>query len=106
VINYDDAEKALRYLVGTDEEYARAKTLCDALYEQKKTIQAHQFLLSEGAAANRTQMALASPAYEEHLQLIKDAQIDYEILRNKRLTNASIIDMWRSVNSNQKKGNI
>jgi hypothetical protein len=40
------------------------------------------------------------------LQLIKDAQVEFEILKNKRASNAQVIDMWRSVNSNQKKGNI
>ena len=106
LINYNDAETALNYLVNTDEEYARAKTLSDALYEQKKTIQAQQFLKSAGSAADKTQQALASQEYQEHLIMIKDAQIEFEILRNKRLTNIAIIDMWRSVNSNQKKGNI
>jgi len=70
MISYENAEQALQYLVNTDEEYARAKTLSDALHEQKKTIQAHQFLLHEGAAANRTQMALASPEYQEHLNIL------------------------------------
>ena len=106
MINYNDADIALGYLVATDEEFARAKTLSDALYEQKKTIQAIQFLKATGSAADKTQQALASPEYQEHLGMIKDAQIEFEILRNKRLTKMSIIDMWRSVNSNQKKGNI
>jgi len=52
------------------------------------------------------QMALASPEYQEHLDKMIDADLDFEILRNKRLTNIAIIEMWRSVNSNQKKGNI
>lgn len=106
MINYNDAEKALNYLVSTDEEYARAKTLSDALYEQKKTIQAMQFLKATGSAADKTQQALASEEYQLHLRCIRDAQIEFETLRNKRLTNMCIIDMWRSVNSNQKKGNI
>jgi len=49
---------------------------------------------------------MASEEYQGHLSLIKDAQIEFEILRNKRFTNQSIIEMWRSVNSNQKKGNV
>ena len=106
MLNYNNAEIALQYMVNTDEEYARAKTLSDALYEQKKTIQAMQFLKATGSAADKTQQALASEEYQLHLQHIKDAQIDFETLRNKRLTNMCIIDMWRSVNSNQRKGNV
>ncbi len=106
MINYNDAEAALRYLADTDEEAARAKVLYEALYEQRKTIRAVQFLGVKGSAAERTERALASAEYQEHLLLIKDAQIEFEILRNKRFTKQSIIEMWRSVNSNQKKGNI
>ena len=80
MINYNDAETALNYLVNTDEEAARAKALYDGLYEQRKPIRA--------------------------VELIKNAHIDYEIFKNKRASNILICDMWRSVNSNQKKGNI
>mgnify|MGYP003629874629 FL=1 len=106
MINYNDAETALNYLVNTDEEAARAKALYDGLYEQRKTVRALQFLNSSGSAAERTEKANGSIDYQEHLKAIRDAQIDYEILRNKRDTNIRITDMWRSVNSNQKKGNI
>lgn len=106
MINYNDAEVALNYLVGTDEEAARAKVMYEALYEQRKTIRAVQFLNAKGSAAERTERAMASEEYQSHLALIKDAQIEFEILRNKRFTNQSIIEMWRSVNSNQKKGNV
>jgi hypothetical protein len=106
MINYNDAEEALRYLVNTDEDAARAKVLYEGLYQQRKTIRAMQFLNATGSAAERTEKANASIEYQEHLQLIKDAQIDFEILKNKRDSNVRITDMWRSVNSNQKKGNI
>ena len=106
MINYNDAEKALNFLVDTDEEAARAKVLYEGLYEQRKTIRAIQFLSATGSAAERTERAVASKEYQEHLQLIKDAQIEFEIIRNKRSSNILITDMWRSVNSNQKKGNI
>lgn len=106
MLDYGNAAHALKYLLDTDEEAARAKVLYEGLYEQRKTIRAVQFLSSKGSAAERTEKALASSEYQEHLALIKDAQIEFEILRNKRLTNQGVIEMWRSVNSNQKKGNI
>ena len=106
MINYNDAETALNYLVNTDEEAARAKALYDGLYEQRKTVRAMQFLNATGSAAERTEKANGSIEYQEHLKAIKDAQLDYEILRNKRQSQVSVIDMWRSVNSNQRKGNI
>ena len=106
MINYDDAQKALNFLVDTDIDYGRAKSLYDGYYEQRKTIRASVFLNSEGSAALRMEIALDSRAYREHLSLMRDAQMDYEILRSQRLTNQIIIDMWRSVNSAQKMGNV
>ena len=106
MINYNNAAASLKYLIETDEELARAKTLYDALCEQRKTIRAIQFLKVIGSAAERMERALASDEYQSHLQSISDAQIEFETLRNKRLTNVAVIEMWRSVNSNQKKGNV
>jgi len=106
VINYNDSEVALNFLVNTDIEAARAKCLYDGLLLQKKTVRAIQFLNSSGSAAERTEKALASEAYKLHLKKIEDAQIEFETFRNQRGSNALIIEMWRSVNSNQKKGNI
>ena len=106
MINYNDAEKALQYLVGTDEEYARTKTLYDALCEQRKTVAALEYGKLTGSAAEKNQQALASEVYQLHLHSIRDAQIEFETVRSKRLTNQAIIEMWRSVNSARQKGNI
>jgi len=106
MISYEDAEKALKYLVSTDEEYARAKTLYDALNEQRKTIAAIEYGKLEGSAAEKTQKSLASNNYQSHLQAIRDAQIEFETLKAKRLTQQSVIEMWRSVNSARKMGNV
>ena len=106
MINYNDSEVALNFLVDTDIEAARAKCLYDGLLLQKKTVRAIQILNSTGSAAERTEKALASESYQLHLKKIEDAQIEFETFRNQRGSNALIIEMWRSVNSNQKKGNI
>ena len=66
MINYDDAEKALRFLVNTDIDFGRAKALYDGLYEQRKTIRAMVFLKTTGSAALRMETALASNEYKEH----------------------------------------
>jgi len=96
----------LQFLCDTDEDFARAKTLYDALSEQKKTIQALEYGKLDGSAAEKTQKALASQEYRNHLGLIRGAQMDFETLRAKRITKQAVIDMWRSVNSAQKMGNV
>ena len=60
MINYNDADAALQYLVSTDEDLARTKTLYEALYSQKKTKQAIHFINESGNEAERTQKALPS----------------------------------------------
>ena len=83
MLSYDHAATSLDYLLGTDEEAARAKVLYEGLYEQRKTIRAIQFLNATGSAAERTEKALASVEYQEHLGLIRDAHIEFEILKTQ-----------------------
>lgn len=106
MITYENAESALKYLIDTDEEYARTKTLYDALNDQKKSIQALEYGKLSGTAAEKTQQALASDNYQSHLHAIRDAQIDFETVRAKRISQQAVIDMWRSLNSARNKGNI
>lgn len=107
MITYENAESALQFLVNTDDEYARAKTLYDALHEQRKTVEAIEYnLLKTGSAADKKQLAIGSNEYSKHLIALYDSHIEYETLKAKRLTNQSIIEMWRSVNSARKQGNI
>lgn len=106
MIDYNDAENALNFLKNTDVEFARAKCLYEGLEDQKKTIEACCFMNASGSAAERTQKAKQDEAYCKHLDKIDAARIDYETLRNKRASAVLQIDMWRSVNSNQRKGNV
>lgn len=106
MLDYSDAEKALEYLKSTDSEFARRKCLYEGLEDQKKTIEACCFMNASGSAAERTQKAKQDEGYCEHLDKINAARVDFETMRNQRSTAALQIDMWRSVNSNQRKGNV
>ena len=106
MISYQNAEDALSYLLSTDEEYARTKTLYDALCEQKKTIAALEYGKLSGSAAEKNQQALASDNYQSHLRAIRDAQIEFETVRAVRISKQALIEMWRSINSARNKGNI
>lgn len=106
MIDYNDAEKALEFLKGSDVEFARRKALYEGLDDQKKTIEALAFINAKGSAAERSQCARASDEYQYHINALHEARLDFETMRNQRMTAALQIDMWRSVNSNQRKGNI
>ena len=106
MISYDDAEKALNYLKATDEEAARAKALYQGLDEAKKTVLACEFMKADGSASERNQIALSSGEYLLHLEKMDNSLLDFEIIKNRRKSAELQIEMWRSVNSNQRKGNI
>lgn len=102
-----DAEKALEYLKSTDAEAARAKAYASALDDAKKTVLAFCYNeLTEGSAADRLKKAEGSTDYHSHLEKLRKANEEWEILKNKRNSAATQIEMWRSFNANQRKGNI
>lgn len=106
MIDYKDAENAHNYLKNTDIEAAKARCLYEALDDQKKTVLALVFMSESGSAGERAKAAESSDAYIEHLGKLNDARLDFEIIKNQRKSAELQIEMWRSVNSNQRKGNI
>ena len=107
MIDINDAEKALEYLKHTDTEAAKARSLMNYVDDTKKTILAAAFVdITVGSAADRLKQAESSKPYQEHLVKLQKATYDYELLRNKRKSAELQIEMWRSINSNMRKGNI
>tara|TARA_R110002020_G_scaffold22485_1_gene75996 strand:+ start:600 stop:926 length:327 start_codon:yes stop_codon:yes gene_type:complete len=108
MIDINDAEAALNYLKTTDTESARAKAYATALDDSKKTCLAMVYngIEEKLSAADKLKKAEGSDDYWEHLQKLKEANIEWEVLRNKRKSAELQIEMWRSINSNQRKGNI
>lgn len=99
--------KALTYLAETDEEAAAAKSLMVGLEEQKRTVISIAMLDSkEKSAAMKEVEARTSSDYIQWAGDYKGAVYQYEMLRNKRITESLIVDAWRSCNSNRKKGNV
>ncbi len=105
-ITQDRAEKAITYLAETDVDCARAKALLEGLTRQEKTVKAVAFLSAEGKVAERTARAESCAEFTGHSRKIEDATLDFETLRNRRNTAAMVIEMWRSLNANQRRGNV
>jgi|TARA_R110000751_G_scaffold40588_2_gene95870 formylmethanofuran dehydrogenase subunit E len=106
-MEFEEAEKALDFLKNTDDEAAKIKASKEWLYEKKKTILA----MSMAESTSKTQSgkeadAYASQSYQTWLLSYKDAIYDFETIRNKRLSAAIQIDIWRSYNANTRQGNI
>ena len=106
MISDERAEKALRYLVETDEEAARAKADLVAAEEKRKTVRAVEFLRNSGTVAEREALSMASEGYESAVTAIEEKTYTYEALRLKRASEALVIEMWRSLNANKRVGNV
>ncbi len=106
IVSESRLQKALTYLAETDESAANAKALMIGIENQEKTILGTVFLEMSGTVAEREAGARSSQALKDWQSQYKDAVYNYEILRNKRNTESLIVEVWRSLNANQRKGNI
>ena len=107
MIDYNDAEKALEFLKSTDKEAARLRARAGALDDFKKPALAMMFnSYTEGSAAANLKKAEGSMDYKNHLENLRQANQEWYEMQNKRNSAERQVEMWRSVNSNQRKGNI
>jgi hypothetical protein len=106
VISADRLQKSLTYLAETDEPCAKAKSLMIGLERQEKTILAMQYLGFTGTVEERKAKAQATPQYQNWRETYEQAVFDYELMKNKRSTEEMVIECWRSLNANQRRGNI
>ena len=106
MITEDRLMLALKYLAETDEPAAKARAVLESLVDQRKTVKACGFLEAEGTQEKRVSEAYTSSEYVSHINRIKEATYDYELMRNKRKTEELIVDVFRSLNANRRAGNI
>ena len=107
MITTETAEAALDHLKGTDEKDAKLKSNLEWLKEKKKNIIAlAQDESDKTSQAAKEQDALTSFEYTNWLEEYKAATYDYLLCHNKRASAALQIEMWRSINANQRSGNI
>lgn len=106
MISNDKLTRALTYLAETDEPAAKARGLLAGLEAQEKTILAVETLKHEGTIQHKEAKARTSEAYAVWRDKYESAVVDNELYRNKRKTAELIIEVWRSFNANQRRGNI
>ena len=102
----DRAERALRYLAETDERAAELKTAAERCEFKARAIKDAMFCRLEGGVTDRQAQAGASAEYEAAMVLYFLALEEWEKVRNKRATEAIVIECWRSVQANRRAGNV
>jgi hypothetical protein len=101
------AEKALEYLAETEEEYARLKALVKYAPERIKAFLAVLASESkESSQAGKQAAALASEDHDAQLNSFEEVSRAFFEIQEKRHRAELTIEMYRSVNSALKRGNI
>jgi len=103
MISQDRLQLALTYLAESDEPFAQARGLMEGISKQEKTVLGMVFLEKTGTNQDREYQARTSNEYEEWRVKYQSAVCDYELYRNKRITEAMIVEVWRSLNSNRRQ---
>lgn len=104
MISDERAEKALRYLVDTDEAAAAAKAEMErAEFAYKRTREA-VFTHAQGTVAERQATAMQhATTLESHERYVMSISL-YNKVNNKRDTERIVLDMFRTLSANKRMG--
>jgi hypothetical protein len=108
IVSDERVQKALKYLAETDEPLAQARALMKGLEHRLKTLKAQVYIEAKGHGTDGDRKAMAEvDTRAVSMQCkIEDAFADVETMSAKRKTEELIVEVWRSCNSNRRKGNI
>jgi len=99
-------EEALIKLSDSDENHAAWAGQVKYLEEGLKQAKAHSFLLAEGTVAEREAKAVASQSYSNAVFAWTEALKHFKKIDNERNHEMRIIDIWRTLSSNRRQGNV
>jgi len=99
-------EEALIFLSDTDKSHADLSGEVKKLEEGIKQAQAHEFLLAEGTVAEREAKSKASLKYNQAVLNYIQTFKDFKLIDNQRNHEIRIIDIWRTLSSNRRQGNM
>jgi hypothetical protein len=105
-LNENRVEQALTKLANTDDDHAAWAGQVKYLEEAIKQAKAHSFLLADGTVAEREAKAIASPKYDEAVVAWTEALKTFKKIDNYRNHEIRIIDIWRTLSSNRRQGNM
>lgn len=107
MINKDRLQAALTYLAETDETCARLRAdHARAEFKAKSVKNTLLKVITKGSIPDRTAEAETSQEYLDAKMEEFQFFMQYEAMKNKRITETIIIDTWRSLNAGRNKGQI
>ena len=105
-LNENRVEQALTKLSSSDDDHAAWAGQVKYLEEGLKQAKAHSFLLAEGTVAEREAKAVASLKYADAVLAWTEALKQFKKIDNERNHEIRIIDIWRTLSSNRRQGNV
>jgi hypothetical protein len=105
-LNENRIEQALTKLANSDDDHAEWGGQVKFLEEGLKQAKAHSFLLAEGTVAEREAKAVASLKYANAVLAWIEALKQFKKIDNERNHEIRIIDIWRTLSSNRRQGNV
>ena len=104
---YKEAEKAVDYLKESEEEYARYRGLMKSISAREKIVLARLMMDSpEKTAAAKKMWAESHEDFEKSIDESQEIQQECDLISARRERANQVIEIYRSVNSSLKRGNI
>ena len=107
MINQDRLQAALTYLAETDEPCAQARAdHARAEFKAKSIKNTFTQSYEKGSIADRSAAAENEQKYLDAKEQEFTKFCEYEAMKNKRGTEAIVIDTWRSLNAGRRSGQV
>lgn len=107
IVTDERLEKSLQFLIDTDKEHGELRGYQKALEKKEKIILANESLKAKGSSmAENKAIAESSEEYKKHIEEYETTCQEFFIIDARRATAEKIIDVWRTQNANQRRGNI
>lgn len=107
MISDERLEKALRFRAETDQRLARYYGLWKGLEDNTKVVYAQCFMDASGSTIKEREMlAYMDERYIEHIEKLNNARTNHMILATKRSSEEHIVEVWRTLQANLRRGNI
>jgi len=106
-ISDEDCQKAVDYLAASVKDFAKWRARMKFLESHRKSVRAAEILRASGKTiAENTQRGEASTAYKNILIEYHEAVYEYELINAYRHAAETKIEVWRTISSSNRKGNI
>jgi hypothetical protein len=107
-ISQDRMEKSLTYLADTDKQYGILKGMLEGLEHNLKIIEAQGIINHQGMGGVDLIKSLArtSDDYKHLVAKVEEMSIEFHTIAAKRNTEATVVEVWRSIESSRRAGNV